>query len=112
MSNRIKTAYPGVYYRETRRLGGRGTEKVFYIVFKENGKTIEEKAGRQFRDDMTASKAVSYRAQRIEGKKLSRKDIKRGKEEAKKAEDLKWTIDKLWNHYKDTRKAGKGLKSD
>ena len=30
----IKTKYPGVYYREAKRLGGKGFEKVFYIVFK------------------------------------------------------------------------------
>ena len=42
MSKRIKTNYPGVFYREATRLGGKGLEKVFYIVFKKDGKVIEE----------------------------------------------------------------------
>lgn len=31
MSNRIKTKYPGVYYREAKRIAGKVSEKVFYI---------------------------------------------------------------------------------
>jgi hypothetical protein len=40
---RIKTTYPRVYYREAKRIGGRGIEKVHYVVFKKDGKTLEEK---------------------------------------------------------------------
>jgi len=43
---RFKTKYPGVFYREAERIGGPGKEKVFYVVFKRDGKTIEEKVGR------------------------------------------------------------------
>jgi hypothetical protein len=42
---RHPTKYPGVFYREAERIGGPGTEKVFYIVFKRDGKVIEEKCG-------------------------------------------------------------------
>lgn len=48
MSKRIKNSYPGVFFREAKRIGGKGTEKVFYVVFKKNGKVHEEKAGRQY----------------------------------------------------------------
>ena len=76
MPKRIKTKYPGVFYREAKRIGGKGSEKVFYIVFKKDGKVIEEKAGRQFVDDMTEARAAGIRAERIEGKRLSRKEIR------------------------------------
>lgn len=46
MATRIKTDYPGVYYYEQPRLGGPGTERVYYVVFKLAGKVHEEKAGR------------------------------------------------------------------
>ena len=55
---RKKTNYPGVFYREADRLGGSGKERVYYIVFKKNGKTHEEKVGRQFVDDMTPARAA------------------------------------------------------
>jgi hypothetical protein len=43
---RIKTKYPGVYYRETKRTGNNNSpEKVYYIVFKKPGKVHEEKVG-------------------------------------------------------------------
>jgi hypothetical protein len=32
MSRRKKTSYPGVFYRESKRIGGKGTEKVYYIL--------------------------------------------------------------------------------
>ena len=63
--DRIKTKYPGVYYI------AKGKEIVFYIVYYLNGKKIEEKAGRQFADDMTAAKAAGIRAERSKGNELS-----------------------------------------
>ena len=112
MPKRIKTNYPGVYYREAKRIGGKGTEKVYYVVFKKNGKVKEEKAGRQFADDMTPARASLYRAERIEGKRSSRKE-RRELEEQKKAEEAsKYTIDLLWNEYKKSRSPGKSLSID
>lgn len=112
MSKRAKTNYPGVYYRETRRIGGKGTEKVYYIVFKKDGKMVEEKVGRQFVDDMTPARAVGIRAERIEGKRLSRKEIRFQKEAQKKAEEGRWTIKKLWDTYKSSRTKNKALSTD
>jgi len=109
---RIKTAYPGVFFREAKRTGGKGLEKVFYIVFKKDGKTFEEKVGRQFQNDMTPSRAAGIRAERIEGKRLSRKEIREQEKATKESEALKWTIDKLWIHYSENRAEGKGLKVD
>lgn len=105
---RFKTQYPGVFYRETKRIGGNGTEKVFYVVFKKNGKVYEEKAGRQYVDDMTASRAALIRGELIEGKRKSRP---KKKEEKKVIED-RWTIEKLWNAYKKNHPSLKGLVQD
>jgi|GEM_PF-1368290 hypothetical protein len=90
---RHKTNYPGVFYREADRIGGRGLEKVFYIVFKKDGKVMEEKVGRQYADDMTPARAVRIRSERIEGKRQSRKEIREA------AAETKWTIGRLWQGY-------------
>ena len=112
MPRRIKTKYPGVFYREAKRIGGKGSEKVYYIVFKKDGKVIEEKAGRQFADDMTEARAAGIRAERIEGKRLSRKEIRQQEEARKKAESGKWTIDRLWDQYKVSRTENKAFSTD
>ena len=44
-TKRFPTGYPGVFYREVRRLGKNGTEKVYYVVYKKDGKISEEKVG-------------------------------------------------------------------
>jgi len=64
-----------VFFRETSRIGGKGIEKCFYIVFKKDGKIYEEKVGRQFADDMTPSRAARVSAERIENKRQSRKAL-------------------------------------
>jgi len=82
---RHKTGYKGVYYRLGDRLSAKGKEKIFYIVFKKNGKVYEEKVGRQHADDMTAAKASRKRSARIDGKIQSRKEIR---EQAKISRNL------------------------
>ena len=112
MSKRIKTNYPGVFYREAQRIGGKGTEKVFYIVFKKDGKVFEEKAGRQYVDDMTAARAATIRSERIEGKRLSRKEIREQKKGIKEAEANRWTFNRLWEKYKSGRPYDSNLAID
>ena len=112
MSKRMKTAYPGVFYREANRIGGKGTERVFYIVFKKNGKVFEEKAGRQFADDMTPAKAATYRGERIEGKRKSRKEIREQEQAEKDFHKNRWTINRLWETYSATRSPGKSFGTD
>jgi hypothetical protein len=73
---RYKTTYPGVFYREADRIGGKGLERVYYIVFKKGGKVHEEKVGCQFADDMTPARAARIWAERIEGKRQPRKEIR------------------------------------
>ena len=111
-TRRVKTEYPGVYYRLAKRLGGKGTERVYYYKFKKNGKNIEEKAGREFADNMTPAKTATKRGLRIEGKVPSPKE----RREAKKEENLtaanKWTIEKLWDEYKKHKEDNKSFRTD
>ncbi len=109
---RHKTNYPGVFYREAERIGGKGPERVYYIVFKKDGKTIEEKVGRQFADDMTQARAARIRAERIEGKRLSRKEERKAREAEKQAAANRWTFDRLWKEYKGHRPGLKGVITD
>ncbi len=100
---RHTTKYPGVFYREAKRIGGSGKERVFYVVFKRDGKVLEEKVGRQYADNMTPAKAALIRAERIENRRPSRKEIR---EERKQT---KWTLNALWNAYCEANPANKGL---
>jgi len=112
MGKREKTNYAGVFYRKAKRIGRKGTEKVYYVVYKKNGKVLEEKAGRQFADDMSPARAAGIRAELIEGKRLTRKE-KRGQEQAfKDAKANKWTIDRLWVAYKENKPNLKGIVTD
>ena len=109
---RYKTTYTGIFYRDVDRLGGSGKERVYYIVFKKDGKVHEEKVGRQFADDMTPARAARIRAERIEGKRLSRKEVRDQQEAAKKAEAARWTVDRLWQEYSAQKHDSKGLRVD
>jgi integrase len=103
MSKRIKVdGCRGVYYRIADRIGGTGEEKVYYVVYKSDGKVIEAKAGRQFKDNMTPAKAVHYRSALIEGRQLTRQDQRR--EEAQVS--ARWTIGRLWDAYKASKPEG------
>ena len=97
---RIKTSYPGVFYREAQRIAGSGVEKVYYIIFKKNARVFEEKVGRQYADNMTAAKANRIRNDRIEGRRESRKEIRSRLEMQQISLDRIWTFDKLWKEYK------------
>lgn len=103
---RHKTEYPGVFYRVTERIGGKGPERVYYIVFKKNGKVLEEKVGRQYADNMTPAKASRIRAERIEGRRLSRKEIREA------AAETRWTIDRLWEQYSSHKAMNKSMRVD
>ena len=94
-----KTAYPGVFYKDVRRIGGKRDqkEKSYFIIFKRDGKNVEEHCGYQYRDNMTPSKAAKIRGGRIERRRKSRADIRKAKEAER------WTFDKLWAHYLSNR---------
>jgi integrase len=107
-TKRRATKYVGVTYRLVERIGGSGTEKMFYIRFKKDGNLYEEKTGRQFADQMNAAKAARIRSDRIEGRRKSRKELR---QEAQ-AKDQRWTVSKIWKTYKEQRAVNKALKVD
>ncbi|MFO7912080.1 MAG: hypothetical protein R6V15_07945 [Desulfotignum sp.] len=83
-------------------------EKSYHIRYRKGGKLVEEKAGRQYQDDMTPAKAAGIRASRIEGDKTNAE--KRAEELAhREAEKGRYTIDKLWSEYSFNRTPGKSL---
>ena len=107
---RFKTNYPGVYFIESNGTGG--PEKVYYIFYRKYGKQIEEKAGRQYQDDMTPAKAAHMRYERIKGIQSSNKNRREADLRAKKEEEGKWTLSKLWLEYESQRPDSKAIKTD
>jgi len=98
---RYKTTYPGVYYVKGVSVGTGKPEKIYYIRYRKNGKSVEEKAGRQFQNDMTPSRANGTRTRRIEGE-LSNKEKRDDVEAERKTQEGRKTIDRLWDLYKET----------
>ena len=107
---REKTKFPGVYYIIGKASDGR-PERIYYIQYRKNGKLIEEKAGRQFQDDMTPAKANGIRTDKIEGKVQSNTERREAEKAEREAEKNKWTIEKLWEEYKKQHTL-KGLAQD
>jgi hypothetical protein len=125
---RIPAGYPGVYYRFGVRPADRripikeGEErkkedKVYYILYRKDGKKIEEKAGAASRR-MTPAKASAIRVQRIEGAASNRERRERGQAKkaaglaAKEAEESRWTFNRLWDHWKELNEDLPGLYRD
>ncbi len=105
---RYKTNYPGVYYIKTDKI----PERIYYIMYRINGKLIEEKAGRQFKDNMTPSRASNLRSEKIKGHQLPNKEKRKQLEAQKKAQEGRWTIDRLWHEYVAKKPEMKGIKTD
>jgi len=83
-------------------------EKIFYIMYRLDGKKIEEKVGRESQH-MTAAKASKIREQRINGITLPNTERRRIRMEKARAEAGRWTIAKLWDAYKANNPGLKGL---
>jgi len=111
VQKRHKTAYPGVYFIKGTAAGTRKREKIYYIMYRKNGKQVHEKAGRQFQNDMTPARAAQIRVQRMQGG-LSNREKREAEKARKKAEAGKWTIDKLWEAYKNNKSDLKGIVTD
>lgn len=103
---RIKTKYPGVFYIEGTCPATGKPERIFYIRYRKNGKLIEEKAGRQFMDDMTPTRAARIRAERMGGKAPTRREMREA------AAKTKWTIDRLWQEYTANKPDTKSWRTD
>jgi integrase len=105
---RKKTNYPGVFFIDGTSPATGKPEKIFYIRYRRAGKMIEEKAGRQFRDDMTAAKAAKLRTLKIEGDRPTNQERREIAQESKDA----WTLNRLWEIYKTHKPGLKGIVSD
>jgi integrase len=112
MGKRVKTDKTGVFYRISKRIGGSGDEKVYYVAYKKEGKVIEAKAGRQYANAMTPAKAALYRAALIEGRDQTPQEKRETEKAAKQAEQDKWTIARLWESYKENKATYKGVVTD
>jgi integrase len=109
---RFKTKYPGIFFREVKRIGGKGLEKIYYAVYKKGGHLYEERVGREYADAMTPARAALVRGELVEGKRKSRKQIRNELQAQKEAEADRWTIDRLWNEYQKSLKNDKSRKID
>ena len=92
---RIKTGFPGVFYRETE------AGRVFYILYRQVGerRLIEDRLiGRGW----TEARAAAERTRRIEGKAGNAK-IKKIKQEKLNAERNRPTLNFIWLNYLDCK---------
>jgi len=101
-----------VYYIEGKAVGTKKTEKIYYIMYRKDGKQIHEKAGRQYQDDMTPARASGIRSDRIQGKEPSNREKRESEHKAKDAEKGKWTIDRLAKEYFNSRTKNKSRNVD
>ena len=76
--NRIKTAYPGIFYYNVISPATGKPERLYYIRYRRDGKEVEEPCGRQYQDDMTPARASRIRAEKIDGKAPSRREKQGG----------------------------------
>ena len=108
---RFKTKYAGVFYLKGKSSQG-NPEKIYYIRYRKGGKMVEEKAGRQYQDDMTPARASGIRSLRIDGKDLTNEEKREERKAQEAAEAGRYTVDKLWGEYRLNRTPGKGLDID
>jgi len=101
MGGRIKTEFPGVFYRHARRAGKKGADRVYYLVFKKDGKVLEEKVGSQHMDEMTPKKAWEIRKQIVKGVRLPRQELKKQVITRKNAEKDLYIIKNRQEEFKD-----------
>ncbi|MEA2061971.1 MAG: hypothetical protein U9P10_16040 [Thermodesulfobacteriota bacterium] len=108
---RSKTKYAGVFYVAGTSAQGK-PEKIYYIRYRKDGKMVEEKAGRQYQDDMTPARASDILAQKIDGEKDTNAEQRQKTIEKELAERSKPTISRLWDEYKEAKPDIKGMVTD
>lgn len=108
---RFKTRYAGVFYVEGSSTQGK-IERIYYIRYRRNGKTIEEKAGWQYKDDMTPARASGLRAVRMQGKDLSNQEEREAQQAEQLLKDNKFTIDRIWSEYSKQRTHNRNYEKD
>lgn len=86
-------------------------DNIYYIMYRLDGKKVEEKVGRES-ERMTPAKAAKIREQRVNGISLPNTERRRQRQEKAQAEAGRWTIDKLWDAYKENKPGFKGIVTD
>jgi integrase len=86
-------------------LGESGVERVYYVVFKRDGKLVEAKVGRQYADAMTPAKAAAIRGDLMEGRRKTRK-------ETRIEEAGRWTLNRLWAFFSEHKASLKSSRDD
>lgn len=91
--------YKGIYYIEAA-----DGQKIYYIVYRRDGRLIEEKCGKSRTDSMTFAKANQIRSRRIDGAELSNTE-EREKAKVEKKEELRRgaTVGSVWKIYLEDR---------
>ncbi len=112
MSEKIKTRYPGVFYKLRVNKNTKKQEKVFYIHYRDpEGKQHHEKVGTSS-TGFTEARANNVRTAKSLGKELpngeKRKEIERRKQEEKN----KYTLNKLWKLYLELKGEYKSREGD
>jgi integrase len=87
---RHKTKYPGVFYILGSSPVTKKPEKIYYIIYRIQRKLIEEKAGRQYQDNMSPARASMIRAEKLKGITASNKAAR---------DKQKWTLNNIWKEY-------------
>lgn len=109
--SREKTKFPGVTFVWGTGADGK-PEKIFYIRYRKDGRQIEEKAGRQFKDYMTPARANALRTARIQGREPSNVERREKARQEEEQREGRWTISKLWSEYKETHSGNKILHAE
>lgn len=105
---RHKTDYKGVFYIEGKDPSTGIPERIFYIRYYKNGKSVEEKAGRQHKDRMTAAKANRLRVLRLSGKADTNNERR-----AKQREDRsRKTVERLWEAFYEYKRSNRSINDD
>ena len=104
--------YAGVFYIEANRAAKKGVEKIYYIRYRKNGKLIEEKVGRQFKDNMTPAKASSIRGLRIEGCNPTNQGNRDRIKEEKLKEISSYSFIRLFSLFEESKHENRSLKDD
>lgn len=111
-TTRQKTKYPGVFYRCSDEGCTGEPEKIFYAVFKRDGRVVEAKIGGQHKNGMTPAKAAGIRAEYLTGKRLTPQE-QRVKDMADKlAEEGKPTFARLWELFREAKAGRPSFKDD
>jgi len=96
---RYYTDYPGVYVRKGTNPTTGKPEDIFYIRYRRDGKRIEEKAGREKQDDMTAARASKILGKIIDREQKPRKELREAIQAANAAPAKRWTFSAIWEEY-------------